>query len=117
MQIEMGKKYTSGGEPIRILCTDRNDTYQVLGMYDNGRLLSFDKDGKSALMPFFDLQEFWEPSISEWCWFWDNNSKGVAVHISMYSRMIGASFESADGRVFDCCSKFNGELPGHLKGK
>jgi hypothetical protein len=116
MKIEMGKKYTSKGKPVRILCTDRNNEYPVIGIYyDNGIILSFDENGKSSILPSYDLQELWEPQEGEWCWFWDDSYENFA-HISKYLGMIDDFFKSADGRVWDNCRKFNKyELEDYIK--
>jgi hypothetical protein len=117
MKIEMGKKYTSNGEPIRILCTDRNlKDYPVIGLGDDGFVMYFTENGSYTYGEEYDLIEVWEPQEGEWCWFWDNNSEYVA-HLSKYSDIKGKFFNSYDGCAWDNCAKFMGELPEHLKGK
>jgi hypothetical protein len=117
MKIEMGKKYTSNGEPIRILCTDRNNRdYPVIGLRDDGYLSYFKENGEASAGPNHNLVEVWEPKEGEWCWFWDNSYKDVA-HLNKYSGMKDVLFNSIDGVYWDNCAKFTGELPEHLKDK
>jgi hypothetical protein len=83
MIVEMGKKYTSNGKPIRILCVDRPDPiFTVVGMNDKGIIFYFTKDGRVCLSgPTYDLVEVWEPKEGELCIFFDNKHKNTAVHI------------------------------------
>lgn len=118
MKISMNKKYTSGGDPIRILCVDRNHgRYPVIGLLDNGYTMYFEENGRYVYSDelygnAYDLVEVWEPSVNEWCWFWDEGSHNA--HLRKYSNMKGRHFISTDNCYWDHCSKFIGELPGHL---
>jgi hypothetical protein len=48
MKIEMDKRYTYNGEPIRILCVDRPNTgYPVVAMQSDGVFLYFTEEGES----------------------------------------------------------------------
>ena len=119
MKIEMGKRYTSNGEPIRILCIDKPEKYSVIGMLEKtGVVQYFKKNGENAVFSSRDLVEVWEPTEGEWCWFWDDMSKQVAhlrKYLKTYSEMVGESFVSTDGCAWDNCAKFEGKLPEHLK--
>jgi hypothetical protein len=117
MKIEINKKYTSNGSPIRILCTDRPRTaYPVIGMNDYGTLEHFKENGASASDKAYSLVEVWEPQVGEWCWFWDNTSKDN-TYLNKYSEMEGELFVSTNKCAWDNCAKFTGELPEHLKDK
>jgi hypothetical protein len=118
MKIEIGKKYTSNGKNLRIVCIDRKDIlgYKVVGIFDNGDIKCFRSNGDSALDSKYDLQEVWQPQYGEWCLFWDDISKDMAIHLRIYSCMKDMLFKSADGLSWENCTKFIGELPEHLKG-
>jgi hypothetical protein len=117
MKIEVGKSYLSNGKPIRILCTDRNNEYYpVIGLHEDGSIMYFAEDGSYAYSDEWNLVEVWEPTMNEWCWFWDNIDKPVSAHVSMYLGRDGELFRSSDFLTWDNCAKFIGELPSHLKG-
>jgi hypothetical protein len=117
MKVEMGKKYTSNGESIRILCNDRNSIhYPVIGLRDDGYLSYFKENGEASAGPNHNLVEVWEPQVGEWCWFWDNTSKDN-TYLNKYSEMEGKLFVSTNKCAWDNCAKFTGELPEHLKDK
>jgi hypothetical protein len=119
MKIEMGKKYTSNGESIHILCTDRPHAieYKVIGMRDDGAILYFTEDGKSPAWPIYNLVEVWEPQKDEWCLFWDDENK----HYVVLYRFIGMSdcgrFKSDNCISWKYCAKFDGTLPEHMREK
>jgi hypothetical protein len=118
MKISMNKKYTSNGEPVRILCTDRisfNLEYPVVAMRYDGGIVFFTKDGKSAPGIDYDLVEVWEPKKGEWCLFWTELSP-YHVILSKFNKTTNDGwFESACGTTWKYCSKFDGTLPEHLK--
>jgi hypothetical protein len=129
MKIEMGKKYTSNGELVRILCVDSPDPiYPVVAVRNDGKVLCFKEDGAisyryMALGENFDkwkLIEVWEPQPNEWCWFWDDKERDN-THLRRYSGMPSKRecefFKSMDGVSWKYCAKFTGELPEHLKDK
>jgi hypothetical protein len=117
MKIDMKKKYTSHGKPTRILCTDRpsDSVYPVIGMRDDGSIAYFTEEGKSILGSSYNLIEVWEPQEGEWCWFWnkgDSNSLNLAkIIITPKSK----KFYSYGLHEWDCCAKFDGTFPEHLK--
>jgi hypothetical protein len=125
MKVEMGKKYTSNGNAIRILCVDRPySKYPVVGVRDDGCIMYFTEDGyythcddddddSCEYYNKYNLIEVWEPQEGEWCWFFDEGSNHA--NIRKYSRMRGGCFISTDGLAWEHCSKFIGELPNHLK--
>jgi hypothetical protein len=116
MKVEMGKKYTSGGRPVCILSVDRNDiSYPIIGMRNDGSMFYFKEDGSCAFGEWYNLVEVWEPTVGEWCLFWDETAKYHA-NLRRYSGMHGVSFKTIDGLSWTHCAKFNGELPEHLKG-
>lgn len=43
--IDMNKKYTSDGRPVRLLCIDANGTHPVVALHDTGIPMSFLADG------------------------------------------------------------------------
>ena len=115
MKIEMNKRYTSSGEPIRILCTDRPEGYPIVGMVEkNGVIQYFKENGESAVFSRMDLVEVWEPTEGDWCWFW--NSTGVTV-LDTFIKMGANKFQSDGGMNWKYCAKFTGELPNHLRGE
>jgi hypothetical protein len=116
MLIEMNKKYTSNGELVRILCTDRyNDNgYTVVGMRDDGIIVYFTKDGKSASWPTYNLIEIWEPKRGEWCLFSDETF--IGARLMQFSNNLFDKFQAlGEQHNFRHCAKFTGELPEHLK--
>jgi hypothetical protein len=118
MEIEMGKKYTSNGKPIRILCVDRPDPlFPVVGMDDNGAIFHFTKDGILSLArPTFNLVEAWSPTEGEWCWFFDLKGQEGAVLARFHKICSNRRYQTENGSNWKYCSKFVGELPEHLKG-
>jgi hypothetical protein len=117
MLIDMNKKYTSDGKPIRILCTDRFSVggYTVLGIFNDGTVMFFKGNGKYPDSKCFNLVEVWEPQSDEWCLFWDNDESKTAV----LSKFVGTSesglFKDCGYSSWQYCAKFTGELPEHLK--
>jgi hypothetical protein len=123
MKIEMGKKYTSNGEEVRILCTDRECTleYKVVGVFNNGSIRYFGVNGESVFDSRYNLQEVlqpqevWEPQAGEWCLFWNNKESKNAI----LDKCVGISgsglFKTSHRTDWKHCAKFNGELPEHLK--
>jgi hypothetical protein len=117
MKIELGKKYTSNGQPIRILCTDREDAsgYNVVGVSSDGGIKCFRSNGDCSLDSKYDLQEVWVPSEGEWCWFWDNDEPAYSA-LDKFKRMGPCDlFQSTNCSTWKHCSKFTSELPEHLK--
>jgi hypothetical protein len=111
----MDKKYTSNGKAIRILCIDKPKGSPVIGMIEEtGAIHHFKENGESIAYSDWDLVEVWEPHIGEWCWFWDN-SIYTNAQLIQYLESRGGLFISIDGWAWDNCSKFEGELPKHLK--
>jgi hypothetical protein len=122
MKVSINKKYTSGGRPIRILCTDREATdYPVVGIFENNDVLFFKENGENIDEDTWDLIEVWEPKLGEWCWFWNNNtetddtSENIRAHGSIYSGMNDTHFKSIDDCIWDNCVKYASMLPEHLK--
>jgi hypothetical protein len=117
MKIDINKKYTSNGKPIRILCTDRNHIdYPVLGIGEDGTVYFFTKDGKSTYQEAYDLVEVWEPQKGDWCLFWDTNDHDGAVLSRIDKVLSDGRFKSLSGTNWKNCQKFDGTLPEHLKG-
>jgi hypothetical protein len=117
MKVEMGKKYISGGQPVRILCINRNDIrYPIVGVRSNGNMCYFREDGSCASGEGFDLVKIWEPQAGEWCLFWHREESGNAI----LDKFIGISesglFKACSRASWKYCAKFTGELPEHLKG-
>jgi hypothetical protein len=117
MLIDMNKKYTSDGKPIRILCTDRNDgRCPVVGITNEGAIITFSGDGKNPAWPAYNLIEQWEPQPGEWCLFWDNDEKQHYVVLYRFTGMTDCGrFKSDDCISWKYCAKFDGTLPEHLK--
>jgi hypothetical protein len=116
MKIEIDKKYTSNGEPIRILCNDRNSIhYAVIGLRDDGYLLYFKENGESSAGPNYNLVESWEPQPYEWCLFTDTTFYGAMLLQYLSTTITGRFHAKGAGISFDGCTKFTGELPEHLK--
>jgi hypothetical protein len=119
MKIEMNKKYISNGKNIRIICIDRpNTTYPILGMFDDGSILSFDENGVYVHEEVNNnLIEVWEPQAYEWCLFTDATFYGAMLLQYLSTTITGRFHAKGAGISFDGCTKFTGELPEHLKGK
>jgi hypothetical protein len=117
VKIEMGKKYTSNGKNLRIVCIDREDIlgYKVVGIFDNGDIKCFRYNGDSALDSKYDLQEVWEPQVDEWCWFWDNEEPRIAVLAKFIRTFKSYLFQSNNYSTWDNCAKFDGTIPEHLR--
>jgi hypothetical protein len=117
MKVEMGKKYTSNGKKVRILCVDRPDSvYTVVAMREDGAVSHFKKDGTSinGKWDSYNLIEVWEPTVGEWCWFWDdNNYNTILAKFELIHNDKG--FKCNAGGYWQHCVKFTGELPEHLK--
>jgi hypothetical protein len=119
MKIAIDKKYISNGQNIRLICIDRpNTTYPILGMFDDGSILSFDENGTYVHGGVNNnLIEVWEPQKGEWCWFWDYTEQSH-VCLDRFDRVDGfGSFLSNAGVYWLHCAKFSNELPEHLKEK
>jgi hypothetical protein len=119
MKIEMGKKYTSNGDSVRILCTDRpNDNgYTVVGLFENGMIGYFTEDGESTTTDRRNLVEVWEPQRGEWCLFTDSSFNGAMLMQFLVCTIYGRFHAMGSYRSFDHCYKFDGILPEHLKGE
>jgi hypothetical protein len=115
----MGKKYTSNGKNLRVVCIDRENTfgYKVVGVFDDGDIKCFRSNGDSALDSKYDLQEVWEPTENEWCWFWDCNDSQHIILSKFKEKNADGMFGSVDGYFWIYCAKFTGELPEHLQEK
>jgi hypothetical protein len=116
MKISMDKKYTSNGKSIKILCTDRNDLCPVIGLREDGGVYFFYEDGRNSIDTMFDLvEEVWTPTEGEWCWFWDTDEDKNAT-LSRFQKVCdNGKIKSQCGNFWEYCSKFDGELPKHLK--
>jgi hypothetical protein len=115
MKISMDKKYTCGGEPIRILCIDGNDSlYPVIGMRDDGTMLKFREDGKCT--PEYNLVEVWEPVVGEWCLFTDETFIGACL-LPFLDKARGRFYAMGVSDCFDNCDRFTGTFPENLKGE
>jgi hypothetical protein len=116
MKIEMGKKYTSDGKAVRILCTDRpNTSYNVIGMFNTGSIVFFKECGNSEYGNEHNLVEVWEPTEGELCWFWNYKEQSYA-YVGKFDKVANdGMFKSSTGVYWLNCSKFIGELPEHLK--
>jgi hypothetical protein len=117
MKIEINKKYTSGGKPIRILCTDRgSETYPIVGMRNNLDIAYFTEDGKCVTGEEYNLIEEWEPKRGEWCLFSDETF--IGARLMQFSNNLFDKFQAlGEQHNFRHCDRFTGELPEHLKGK
>jgi hypothetical protein len=114
MKISMDKKYTCGGEPIRILCIDGNDSlYPVIGLRDDGTILKFREDGKCT--PEYNLVEVWEPQVGEWCLFTNETLIGAWL-LQFLDNDDGRFHALGVSDSFDNCYKFAGTIPEYLKG-
>jgi hypothetical protein len=122
MKIEMGKQYTSNGEPIRILCTDRKiPKYPILGLQVN-------ELGEEIIKIFtefgaysnnedikYNLVEVWQPTVNEWCLFC-NDQKPHRTILDQFNEMTdNGKFQSVCGTIWNYCYKFDGTLPEYLK--
>jgi hypothetical protein len=117
MKVEMGKKYTSNGQPFRILCIDRNDIcYPVVGMRNDGSISYFKEDGSCAFGEEYNLVEVWQPQEGEWCLFWDKNESKNAVLAKFIGMTESGLFKGCGYSSWKYCAKFTGELPEYLKG-
>jgi hypothetical protein len=118
MKIEMGKKYTSNGNPIRIICIDRPVEYPIIGMIEKtGSIYYFKENGEHVTFRNYNLVEVWEPKVGEWCLFWDyEKSKTIFVSCFVGVNEYG-KFQCNSGITWNYCTKFTGELPEHLKDK
>jgi hypothetical protein len=118
MKVEMGKKYISNGQLVRILCIDGYDAdCPVVVMYKDGTVRYFTENGINAddKRELWDLVEAFEPQEGELCWFWDvKRHEGVVL--SKFVKMVGERFLAATGWDWRYCSKFDGTPPKHLKG-
>jgi hypothetical protein len=116
MKIDMNKKYISDGKPIRILCTDRNDgKYPVIGISNEGSIITFTEDGKSPAWPTYNLVEAWEPQPSEWCLFWNIEKPHFTILGQFQQITWDGRFQSNVGTTWTYCAKFDGTLPKHLR--
>jgi hypothetical protein len=123
MKIEIGKKYTSNGQPIRILCTDRclstgrydAARYQVIGLFETGNVQYFKENGESSSGSKFNLVEMWEPQEGEWCLFWDDEKSDHFVLARFLQITQTGNFCSYRHGIWKHCTKFDGTFPIHLK--
>jgi hypothetical protein len=116
MKVEVGKKYTSNGKEIRILCTDRFSVLGniVLGMFNDGNIRFFTENGEYLSSEDCNLVEVWQPQLDEWCWFLDdNNYNTVLAKFELIHN--DKRFKCNAGGYWQHCIKFTGELPEHLK--
>jgi hypothetical protein len=121
MKISIDKKYTSGGQAIKILCMDRNDythyTYKVVGLCEDGDIRFFSETGYCSTSHRFNLVEVWEPTENEWCLFWDCNDSQYTILTKFKEKTVDGMFKTVDGYFWNYCDRFTGTLPEHLKGK
>jgi hypothetical protein len=117
MKIEIGKKYTSNGENLRVVCIDRKSMlgYNVVGIFDHGSIRCFKADGESSLGPEYNLQEIWEPKAGEWCLFFDDENADHFVLAKFVEMTEDRNFCSYRLGIWAHCAKFDGTLPLHLK--
>jgi hypothetical protein len=116
MKIDMNKKYLSCGVSIRILCTDRNNTnFPVVGLFDDGQVHYFTEYGRHSSDAMYDLIDSFEPIQGEWYWFWDNMDGHKAVHLAKFDKKVYHLFKSADGKLWQRCTEFTGDIPDFLK--
>jgi hypothetical protein len=117
MKIEMGKKYTSNGKLVRILCVDRPCTdYPVISMDDDGYIRKFDVCGRyEQSWAEYDLVEVFEPKEGEWCLFWDDYETKNAALTKFVGMSKSGMFQSCGNINWKYCAKFDGTLPEHLK--
>jgi hypothetical protein len=116
MKIEMNSKYTSNGEPIRILCTDKPEWYPVVGMIEKtGDILYFTENGENSVFSNLNLVEVWKPQEGEWCWVWDYKTDYAILAKFIAIGKLRDFFVCTNGN-WKYCAKFIGELPEHLKG-
>jgi hypothetical protein len=124
MKIEMGKKYTSNGKEVHLLCVNGKDPlYPVRGICKNSfsneeGVRAFTKFGKfvHGRNSRCDLVEVWQPQEGEWCWFWDTEEPVYSVLDRFKIMGPFDLFQSTNCSVWKHCAKFTGELPEHLKG-
>jgi hypothetical protein len=115
MKIDMNKKYTSNGHNVTILCTNRNnEDYPIVGLFEDGRIRYFTKDGKNIAGDDWDLVEEWAPKRGEWCLFTDETF--VGARLMQFSNNLFDKFQVlGEQHNFSHCDKFDGELPKSLK--
>jgi hypothetical protein len=117
LTVEMDKKYTSDGRPVRILCNDRPSGDSVVGLYENGDLCYFTGKGYSLAGECYNLVEAWEPQRGEWCLFC-NVLKPHNTILDQFVEMTElGEFQTPDNLSWKYCYKFTGILPEHLKGE
>jgi hypothetical protein len=117
MKVEMGKKYTSDGIAMRILCTDRHGRYPVVGMVEKtGTMHYFKENGEDMFFSGDNLVEVWEPKEGEYCWFW--NTCDCSHTLAKFKKMSSSGNSYWDKyALWEHCAKFIGEVPEHLKDK
>jgi hypothetical protein len=123
MKIEMEKKYTSNGQPVRVVCIDRECTleYKVIGVFDNGSVRYFGVNGESVFDSRYNLQEVlqpqkvWEPQAGEWCLFWNNEEPKSAILDKFIGMTQSGLFKDYSYSSWQYCAKFDGTIPEHLK--
>ena len=115
MTIDINKQYTSNGEAVRILCTDRHHDKPVVTVSEDGSISTFTSDGKwlSSEDSCYDLKEVWAPSEGELCYFWDDSTRGVTVRAYKYYASSNANYVYVDATdtAWKHCAKFDGTLP------
>jgi hypothetical protein len=117
MKIEIGKKYTSNGKKVRILCVDRPYSYEypVVGMLNNGSIEYFKENGESFIDSRYNLIEVWEPTAGEWCLFWNNEEPKSAILDKFIGMTKSGLFKDYSYSYWQYCAKFDGTIPEHLK--
>jgi hypothetical protein len=118
MKVSMDKQYTSNGEPVRILCTDKAGEYPVVAIIEGcAYVITFTLEGKyRADEPCIeDLKEVPTPTEGELCYFWDysNDSRGVVVRAFKYYSSSNKNYVYVDttGAAWAYCAPFDGNLP------
>jgi hypothetical protein len=116
MKIEMGKKYTSDGKNLRVVCIDREDKlgYNVVGVFDNGDIKCFKSNGDGVFAKY-NLQEAWQPQEGEWCWFWDDEDYNYFVLAKFAKMTESGRFYNNGWNDWTHCVKFNGDFSEHMK--
>lgn len=112
--IDMNKKYTYNGKPVRIYA-DGSDT---AGGYIHGAYSNDDGNWCAATLLGSDLVEVWEPKEGELVYLWDDRSDYCLV--GKYAEtQYGHSFRlsnSDSGKSYSYVAPFIGELPEAFKG-
>ena len=88
---------------------DQQDTtiYKVINILSNDLI-----DIGDTIVDKYDI-ELWQPTVGEWCWFWDENY--TTAILAKFENISNGLFVEHHGNIFEYCEPFIGQLPTHLK--